>query len=129
GIVEAGIRFDPKPLILYATQNGVTVSITFDLVIFCIRGRVATSETAPALEVTVLGNPTTGESVSIEVRGAEGKPISYQIRDLTGRLLTEKQTETAPSVDRQSLRLGSAGMYLLNISTPTQSKTVKVIRQ
>ncbi|MCY7356884.1 MAG: T9SS type A sorting domain-containing protein [Rudanella sp.] len=129
GIVEAGIRFDPKPLILYATQNGVTVSITFDLVILCIRGRVATSETAPALEVTVLGNPTTGESVSIEVRGAEGKPISYQIRDLTGRLLTERQTETAPSVDRQSLRLGSAGMYLLNISTPTQSKTVKVIRQ
>ncbi len=129
GIVEAGIRFDPKPLILYATQNGVTVSITFDLIAFCIRGRMATAETAPVLDVTVLGNPTTGESVSIEVRGAEGKSITYQIRDLTGRLLTEKQTETAMSVDRQSLRLGSAGMYLLNISTPTQSKTVKVIRQ
>jgi hypothetical protein len=79
--------------------------------------------------VTVLGNPTIAESVSVEIRGAEGKPLSYQLRDLTGRLITEKQTEIASEVDRQTLRLGSSGMYLLNISSPTQSKTVKVVRQ
>ena len=130
GIVEAGLRFDPKPLILQATQGSTTVSITFDLLAFCIRGRVATAEAIPDLNITVLGNPTTAESVLVEVSGAEGKPLHYQVRDLTGRLITEKQTETAAEVDRQSLRLGSSGgMYLLTITSPTQSKTVKVVRQ
>lgn len=129
GIVEAGLRSDPKPLVLNATQSGKTVSITFDLVAFCIRARVASTEATGDLNVTVLGNPTIAESVSVEVRGAEGKPISYQLHDLTGRLITEKQTEIATEVDRQTLRLGSSGMYLLNISSPTQSKTVKVVRQ
>ena len=130
GIVEAGLRFDPKPLVLQATQGSTTVSITFDLLAFCIRGRVATAEAIPDLNITVLGNPTTAESVLVEVSGAEGKPLHYQVRDLTGRLITEKQTETAAEVDRQSLRLGSSGgMYLLTITSPTQSKTVKVIKQ
>lgn len=130
GVVEAGLRFDPKPLVLYATQNGTTVSITFDLIAFCVRGRIANAEGASSLEVTVLGNPTTAELVSVEVRGAEGQPLNYQIRDLTGRLLTESKTNSAADVDRQTLRLGSSsGMYLLNISSPTQFKTVKVIRQ
>ncbi len=129
GIVEAGVRFDPKPLVLSATQSGTTVSITFDLAAFCIRARVASAESTGDLNVTVLGNPTIAESVSVEIRGAEGKPLSYQLRDLTGRLITEKQTEIASEVDRQTLRLGSSGMYLLNISSPTQSKTVKVVRQ
>lgn len=130
GVVEAGLRFDPKPLVLFATQNGTTVSLTFDLIAFCVRGRMASSEGGSSLEVTVLGNPTTAELVSVEVRGAEGQPLSYQIRDLTGRLLAESQTNSAADVDRQTLRLGSSsGMYLLNISSPTQFKTVKVIRQ
>ena len=129
GIVEAGLRFDPKSLVLSATQGSTTVSITFDLVSFCIRARVASTEATGDLNVTVLGNPTIAESVSVEVRGAEGKPLIYQLRDLTGRLITERQTEIATDVDRQTLRLGSSGMYLLTISSPTQSKTVKVVRQ
>ena len=129
GVVEAGIRFDPKPLILYATQSGSTVSITFDLIAFCVRGRMASAEGVSTLEVTVLGNPSTAEMVSVEVRGAEGQPLTYQIRSLTGQLIMEKQTETAAEVDRQTLRLGSGGLYLLNISSPTQTKTVKIIRQ
>lgn len=129
GVVEAGIRFDPKPLTLYATQSGNTVSITFDLVAFCIRGREATADGMSALEVAVLGNPTTTETISVEVRGAEGKPLRYQLIDQAGQLITEKQIETALAVDRQSLRIGSGGLYMLNISSPTQMKTVKVVRQ
>lgn len=129
GTVELGVRLDPKVLVLSATQSGTTVSITFDLAAFCIRARVASAEATGELNVTVLGNPTIAESISVDVRGAEGKPLRYQLRDLTGRLITEKQTETASDVDRQTLRLGSSGMYLLTISSPTQSKTVKVVRQ
>lgn len=130
GIVEAGLRFDPKPITLQATQNGKTVTYVFDLASFCKGARLANTEVASGLTITVLGNPTTSEAISVEVRGAEGKRLSYQIRDLSGRLISERQTEQAAEVDQQTLRLGnSSGLYLLNITSPDQRKTVKVVRQ
>jgi hypothetical protein len=130
GMVEAGLRFDPKPITIRATQSGKTVSYDFDLRNFCVRTRMATTETPSMLDVTVLGNPTTAESVAVEVRGGESGWLRYQVFDGTGRLITDHQTETAPAIDRQTLRLGSgSGLYLLQITSPTQRKTVKVVRQ
>lgn len=131
GVVEPGLRFDPKSLTIQATQSGRAVSYLFDLAGFCTgRARLARSEPDADLVVTVLGNPTTAEAVTVEVTGAEGQQLLYQVRDGAGRLLTESQTERAPATDRQLLRLGSAsGLYLLTISTGERMKTVKVVRQ
>lgn len=88
------------------------------------------TEQAGSLRVTVLGNPTSGPEVSVEVRGAEGQPLRLALRDLSGRAVSEQVVERAGTVERLSLPLGSqpVGLLLLRGSTPRQIQTVKVLK-
>jgi hypothetical protein len=92
--------------------------------------RVARTEGTGTLDVTVLGNPTLGESVEVEVRGAEGQALQLRLVDGLGTPISEKSVEKAGAVERQTIGLGrSAGMYFLQVVTPDKTKTVKVVRQ
>lgn len=115
------------------TQTGAILA-TAQIVVTspCVRkdaaGREAT--TADALDVTVLGNPTLSDKVEVEVRGAEGQRLQLRMTDGQGASVSEISVEKANSVERQTLGLGrSAGMYFLQVITPSKVKTVKVIRQ
>ncbi|RCR67301.1 PQQ-dependent sugar dehydrogenase [Larkinella punicea] len=90
---------------------------------------LASSETS-GLEVVVRGNPVTGDELVVEVRGAAGQPLRLQLNDLNGRLISERQLEQAQEVEQHTLGLNHhpAGLLLLRISTPTRSKTVKVVK-
>ncbi len=130
GVLEPGLRFDPKTLFISATQNGTTVSQTFDYTAYCaIRantGRVATPEMSNDLNVTVLGNPTQSEMVEVVISNANQEGVILQISNEQGHLVSQSTTETG----RATIRLGhSVGVYLLQVSTPTRSKIVKVVRQ
>ncbi len=92
--------------------------------------RTARTESSANLDVTVLGNPTLGETVEVEVRGAEGQALQLRLVDGMGAAISEKSVEKAGATERQTIGLGrSAGMYFLQVTTPTKSKTVKVVRQ
>jgi hypothetical protein len=92
--------------------------------------RLGLSTEANPLEVTVLGNPTLSEWAEIEVVGAAGGPLWLRLVDGLGTVISEQRVEQAGAVERQRLRLShSAGLYLLRVSTPGQSKTVNVVRQ
>ena len=82
------------------------------------------------LSVTVLGNPVAGETVAVEVRGAEGQSLQLQLRDERGHLVSEQSVGKAGVVERQTLRLGQvpAGVLLLRVSTSTQSQTLKLLK-
>lgn len=81
------------------------------------------------LVVTVLGNPVSGEVIEIDVRGAEGQPLRMSATDASGRLVSQQQVEQATAIEQHRVKLGrSAGIYLLNVSTPTQNKTVRVLK-
>ncbi len=130
GILEPGLIFDPKTLFISATQNGTTVSQTFDYTAFCaIRantGRIATPEMGNDLNVTVLGNPTQSETVEVVISNANQERVTLQVSNEQGQLVSRSTTETG----RATIRLGrSVGVYLLQVSTPTRSKVVKVVRQ
>lgn len=130
GVVEPGLRGDPKPLMITATQSGVSTSLTFDFGAFC-RGtaRVAT-EPGVGLSVRLLGNPTPDEAVTLEVRGAEGKALTVQAMDATGQLQSEQQVKQAAAVETVRMRLGrSAGVYLIQVQAGTERKTVRVVKQ
>ena len=88
-------------------------------------------EDTPKLTVQVLGNPVHASAVEIAVSGAEGQSLTFQLTDLSGRLVTSRQVERAGAAELQRLEVGgaSAGMLLLQVSTPTQRQTVKVLRQ
>ncbi|TAE23650.1 MAG: T9SS C-terminal target domain-containing protein [Cytophagales bacterium] len=126
GIVEPGLRFDPKPILITAMQSGVSVGYTFNPI--CGGARQA-SDGGNDLVVRVMGNPTTSDQVEVEVSGAAGRSMRLSLIDTQGRLLSEETIEQPAPTERRTLRLASnAGVYLLQVGTPTQSRTVKIIR-
>ena len=136
GIVEAELRNDPngdESVIITAEQSGVKVVYDFNFVNYCRnqnRSRVAASEPTPGLQITTLGNPIATDWVEVEVRGSEGQPLKLQVNTPLGALSSSRAVEKAESVERHKLPLGRApGMYFLQVSTPNQSQTIKLIRQ
>ena len=129
-VIEAVLRNDPtiSAFVLHAKQSGKVVSYTWKLQDACGSARVATRVEVP-LEVTIFGNPTLGEEVEIRVTGATSK-MMLNVVDLQGNNVSIQEVESPDSNTRYRIKLGKqAGMYLLNVSTQSQSKTVKVIRQ
>ncbi|RYF61703.1 MAG: T9SS type A sorting domain-containing protein, partial [Cytophagaceae bacterium] len=82
------------------------------------------------LSVQVLGNPIQGDQIRVEIRGAQGQPLRLSVSDLSGRVVTQKQIEMADLVEQQSLSVSQlpAGLLLLQVSTPMQSRTIKVLK-
>ncbi|RRB07611.1 putative Ig domain-containing protein [Larkinella rosea] len=88
------------------------------------------AETTSDWQVTVLGNPVLGQTVAVEIRGAEGQPLRFSVTDVQGRIVGEQNVENAKSVERQTLSIGKTapGILLLRVNTPTISKTVKLVK-
>ncbi|MBO0953204.1 T9SS type A sorting domain-containing protein [Fibrella forsythiae] len=93
--------------------------------------RLATApEPGNELSVQVLGNPLEGDQLRVEIRGVQSQPVRLSVRDLSGRLVSERQIEAAGMEERQGLDVSrsDAGILLLQVSTPTQSRVVKVLK-
>ena len=123
-------RPNVQPFIIRAIQSGVVVQYVFDARAFCRgRAREATGVT-PSLDVTVLGNPTNSDAVEVIIRGAEGEPLRLRVADPTGNAISEQHVDQAGAAERVRVPLSrAAGVYLLQVSSPTRTKVVKVVRQ
>ncbi|RCR67901.1 hypothetical protein [Larkinella punicea] len=88
------------------------------------------AETAPDLQVMVLGNPVLGTALSVEIRGAEGQPLRLELTDLQGRMLSTRQIDSAQTVERQTfvVQHQPPGLLLLRVTNGLKSVTVKVLR-
>ncbi len=91
--------------------------------------RVSAGVPERTLTVTVLGNPV-GETVGVEVRGAEGQFLHMQLSDLNGRMLAEQVVAEAGAVEIQHLPIGRqpTGLLLLRVVSGQQAVTVKVLK-
>ena len=126
--------YTDNPVInLRATQTGTAgeASFSYSWLAACgaSQGRQGVvSETE--LRVIVLGNPVRDEIMQVDVRGAGGQPLRVQVINQQGNCIAETSQGLAANVERIRLRIGSAaGVYLLQVSTPTQQKTVRLLRQ
>ena len=123
---------DAGPFTLSGRQmsnSGAVVTFTWDWKAACGLARQGV-EPGSELSVTVFENPTAAGEVEVEVRGADGQQLQFRMSDARGNAVSERTIEKAGAVERQTLGLGrSGGMYFLQVVTPTQSKSVKVIRQ
>jgi hypothetical protein len=91
-------------------------------------GRLAATDAE--LNVIVLGNPSTSEIIELNVTGIQGSSLQFRVLDSRGALISEQRVQTSESTGHQRMSVGrSAGIYLLNVGTDTQQKTVKIIRQ
>ena len=118
---------------LKATQSGTAgeASFVYNWLAACNGGgaRIGAVESARRLSVSVLGNPVVGETVQIEVRGAEGQPLRLSLTNLQGQPVSEHLTEQAAVIERVSLKLSrSVGMYLLQVGSPGQTSIVRVLK-
>lgn len=130
GTVEDGLRNDPKPILLQATQSGVTVSYTFNLPGACGGARWGADEAATELTVKVFANPSVSGTAEIEITGAADQPLRWTVSDSRGHSISDEHLERATSVEKRTVRLNSApGLYFLRVSTPAQVRTVKLLRQ
>ena len=82
GVVEDGLRGDPKPLLLTATQSGITVSYTFDLGAFCAGGGTPpVPPVTPSVGAFALIEPVyscaTGIFTFRSANAAPGKVVEY----------------------------------------------------
>ncbi|WP_461055848.1 glycosyl hydrolase [Spirosoma arcticum] len=107
-----------KGRLVFGTEPAATAS-----------GRLANGELTTPLQVTVLGNPVVGDNAEVEVRGAEGSQVKLLLIDEKGGKLLERKTEQASAIVSYSLPLSKTpGIYFLQVSTPTDAVTVKVVR-
>ncbi|WP_170299162.1 FG-GAP repeat domain-containing protein [Larkinella terrae] len=124
----------PAPVTNGTLVRARVLGSTFELkgspkVYQCAPARLS-AETGSQLQVTVLGNPVSDE-LQVEIRGAEGQALRLHLTDASGRLLNQRQIETANAVEQQrfSVQGQAPGLLLLQVRTLTQSRTLKIIKR
>ncbi|GAB3763340.1 hypothetical protein GCM10028817_42700 [Spirosoma pomorum] len=125
--------YSDNPVItLVAQQGGVNSTFSYNWLVGCgsSQGRVGVLSES-ILQVRVLGNPFVGDDLELEVKGADGQPLTVRVSDERGYPAAELvYRETAQSVERLPVRVaGAGGVYLLQVSIPGQQQTVKVIKR
>ena len=108
-------------------EGPFVVTVNYD----CVGGgaRVGAPAVEVPLGVVVLGNPVTDGVLRAVVQGASGGPLRVLLTDSRGSLIGQQTLDEASADQPLSMNLGSVpgGLLLLRVSTPTQSRTVKVI--
>ncbi len=113
---------------LEARQNGVVASLPFTTA--CpVGSRLASTEAAAPFEVVVYPNPV-GEQFTVGVSGATGQTVRFRISTLNGQTVVEQRVVAESDNHTETLKLPASGggMYLLQVSTDTHSKTLKVLK-
>jgi hypothetical protein len=76
-----------------------------------------------------LGNPTLIDEVSVEITGVEGQEMRIGLVNSQGQLVGQQIISKAHVIERQTMKLGrQPGVYILQVSTATGRKSVKLLR-
>jgi len=91
--------------------------------------RISSEPVDGKLSVSVLGNPGSGEEVTVEIRGAKGDNLEMDLVNAAGQIVGHQSIETAETTETKTFKLGKQiGTYFLRTVSPTERNTVKIIR-
>ena len=133
GPYTLGVYVDKPTITLSAVQTGSPNEATFvyNWLAVCNSGsgRLG-AEPGADLQVQVMGNPVVGGQVSLSVRGAIGQALNLTLTDLRGQVVGAHEVPEAGAEERHSFDISQQpkGLLLLRVSTPTESKTIKVVK-
>lgn len=114
---------------LYARQNNIEYTTTFTT--NCGgAARQASSGEEPLWQARVLPNPVV-DRFKVEITGAQGQLVIFQLTDLGGKSISEQQTVVKADQHQETLTLPrqAVGVYLLRVSTQKHSQTLRVLKQ
>lgn len=106
GTVESGLRADPKPLVISATQSGTTISQTFNFAAYCNSPLSPTITTPPSPTTTVGGSlsllaPTydcTTGAIVFNTVGGDGSVITYSAVGVQRPVITSNTGTVEPGL-------------------------------
>jgi hypothetical protein len=91
--------------------------------------RVGSEPVSNGPAVTVLGNPISGDEVTVEINGAKGQSLEMELVNLQGNVIGRQSVESASSTERRTFKLGRyIGTYFLRTTSPEGESTVKIVR-
>ena len=91
--------------------------------------RISSEPVDGKLSVSVLGNPVSGDEVTVEIRGAKGENLEMDLVNTAGQIVGHQSVETAGTTETKTFKLGKEiGTYFLRTVSPTERSTVKIIR-
>jgi hypothetical protein len=125
--------YSDNPVItLVAQQGGVSNTFSYNWLSACgsSQGRIGVLVES-TLQVSVLGNPIEGDELTLDVRGAQGQPLTVRVLNERGYPAAEPlHRSAAEAIERLQVRVaGAGGVYLLQVSIPGQQQSVKVIKR
>ncbi|OIN58488.1 T9SS type A sorting domain-containing protein [Arsenicibacter rosenii] len=123
------------PFTLFArqrnTDGGYTlVQYRWDAKAACgLAPRSGIDQETGALTVHVLGNPVQQNLVELTIDGIRQEPLTISVHTILGQLIGSKTVEgTQQAIWLQMPLQAGAGTYLIQASTPTRHKSVKVVK-
>ncbi len=133
GPYTLGVYIDNPTIQLRATQTGTAnkATYTYNWLAACDNNRARPgAEPGSGLEVRLSGNPIVDGQVSVRISGVPGQPLTLTLTDLQGRVIGTHQVPEAQAQERHRFQVNGqrAGLLLLTVSTPTESKTIKVLK-
>ncbi len=130
GPYSLNLYTDNPTVSLRAEQGGTVTTYAYNWLTACTaNSRTGVSEVGESLDVAVLANPSTGETIDVEIRGVAGQPIDLQLVDERGQAVSRSSVKQAATVERQTVKLGrQTGTYLLTVGTKEQTKTIRVLK-
>ncbi|WP_461082300.1 T9SS type A sorting domain-containing protein [Spirosoma flavus] len=79
--------------------------------------------------MNVLGNPIEGEFVELEIIGAEGQSVQLNVANLKGQSIYQTHLEYVADKERVRVPIAEQGVFLLQVSTSTQRREIRLIKQ
>ena len=120
---------DNPVILLQAMQSGTNTSFAYNWLAACTPGARLGAEPGAGLQIAVLGNPI-HQVLEALITGAEGNALQLVLTDGQGRVLNRHTVEQATASERVRFNVDHqpSGMLLLRATTPTQAKTVKLLK-
>lgn len=83
-----------------------------------------------ALQAAISPNPVENQ-LQVLIDGTGDQPVRLLLTDLQGHMVAEQTVQPTDGQQQATLPMGQseAGMYLLRVSTATESKTLKVLKR
>ncbi|UHG89814.1 T9SS type A sorting domain-containing protein [Spirosoma oryzicola] len=132
GPYSLNLYTDNPVVTLKATQEGTAGEQSYILnwLPYCKGARLSAKSASTDLSIQVMPNPSSDQVIKILVDGALGEQVTIQVTDQQGKLVSYTRIEEVAATMYSSAQLGYLpGVYLLKVSTPTQNKTIKIMKQ